>query len=329
VAVFGSHRQSVLREEVYEARKLGQYQLKRRLGSGGMGEVYLAEHVLLKQPVALKMIRPDRGGDPEVMGRFEREVQATARLEHPNTVEIYDYGRADDGTFYYVMEYLPGLNLDELVERYGPMPAPRTVHVLRQVCGALHEAHDMGMVHRDIKPGNIIVCERGGVPDVAKLLDFGLVKVVQHDSGDPKLTVPGVAAGTPAFMSPEQAVGRQLDARCDIYSLGAVAHFVLTGTLPFAGRPTYARTRETPPLLSERWPHVPYDLSVVIRRCLAPAPADRFPDAVSLERALAACAEVAPWDETEATQWWQRHAERHDPPVVTPSRSGARPGVPA
>src|SRR5262249_55874885 len=156
---------SLLREQAFEARKLGQYQLKERLGSGGMGEVYLAEHVLLRRPCAIKLIRPDQAVDGTSLARFEREVRASATLTHWNTIEIYDYGHAEDGTFYYVMEYLPGLSLQELVDRHGPLPAGRAVYLLRQVCAALREAHAIGLIHRDIKPSNILACERGGVHD--------------------------------------------------------------------------------------------------------------------------------------------------------------------
>src|SRR5262249_4074836 len=155
-----------LRRQVFEARKLGQYRLKKRLGAGGMGEVYLAEHVLLRRPCAVKLIRPERAGDPKELARFEREVCATAGLTHPNTVQVFDYGTAADGTFYYVMEYLPGTTLEALVERHGPLPPARAVYFLRQVCGALQEAHAAGLVHRDIKPGNVIVGQRGGKEDV-------------------------------------------------------------------------------------------------------------------------------------------------------------------
>jgi len=173
IAVFASSRIEILRQQVDEARRLGQHVLKERLGAGGMGEVYRAEHVLLRRPCALKVIRPERAGDPKNLRRFEREVQVTATLTYPNTIQIYDYGHAEDGTFYYVMVYLPGLTLEELVKREGPLPAARVIHFLRQVCGALKEAHGRGLIHRDIKPGNVMVCERGGVPDVTKLLDFG------------------------------------------------------------------------------------------------------------------------------------------------------------
>jgi serine/threonine-protein kinase len=199
-----------------------------------MGEVYLAEHVLLRRPCAVKLIRPERAGDPQALRRFEREVQATAALTHPNTVEVYDYGRADDGTFYYAMEYLRGLSLQELVARHGPLPPARAAHLLRQVCGALQEAHAGGLVHRDIKPSNVIVCQRGGVCDVAKLLDFGLVRAPCLGGGAETLTQEGTIAGTPAYMSPEQAKGLEdLDARSDIYSLGALAYFLVTGRPPF------------------------------------------------------------------------------------------------
>ena len=175
-SAFGARMMSRLRREVAEARQLGQYRLRRRIGSGGMGEVYLAEHQLLKRPCAVKLIRPGDAADPRALARFEREVRLTAALSHPNTVDVYDYGRAEDGTYYYVMEYLRGLSLAELVERHGPLPPARVVYLLRQVCGALREAHAAGLIHRDIKPSNIFAARRGGMEDVAKLLDFGLVR---------------------------------------------------------------------------------------------------------------------------------------------------------
>jgi len=309
MAAYGSHRISVLRRQAFEARKLGQYRLKERLGAGGMGEVYLAEHMLLRRPCALKLIRPERAGDPKNLLRFEREVQATAALTHPNTVQIFDYGHAEDGTFYYAMEFLPGLNLDELVKRHGPLPPERSVHLLRQVCGALHEAHTVGLIHRDIKPKNIITCERGGSHDVAKLLDFGLVR--SHGSGPDadNLTQEGALAGTPAYMSPEQADGKKdLDARSDIYSLGAVAYYLLTGQPPFV-RPTQLQTLiahacdpPIPPVQIRS--EVPPDLQAVVLQCLEKAPARRFPDARSLDKALADCRAAGLWTEERAVAWW-------------------------
>src|SRR5262249_18203554 len=210
--------------QVAEARQLGQYHLGRRIGAGGMGEVYLAEHQLLKRPCALKLIRPDSVADPTALARFEREVRLTATLSHPNTVEVYDYGRTEAGVYYYVMEYLPGLSLAELVERHGPLPPGRAVYLLRQVCRSLGEAHAAGLIHRDIKPSNIFVSRRGGVDDVAKLLDFGLA-LPPAGYGEPELSGEGWILGTPQFMSPEQAQGgADLDGRSDIYSLGAVAY---------------------------------------------------------------------------------------------------------
>ena len=234
LAIYGSHRIDVMRKQALEARKVGQYQLKRLLGIGGMGEVYLAEHLLLRRPCAIKLIRMDRAGDAESLLRFEREVQVTATLTHPNTVQVYDYGHTDDGTFYYVMEYLPGLTLEQLVEHHGPVPASSTIHLIRQVCGALREAHAAGLIHRDIKPSNVIVCERGGLSDVAKLLDFGIVRPSRIVSDDSQAFREAAIVGTPRFMSPEQASGTEaVDARSDIYSLGGVAYFLLTGVPPF------------------------------------------------------------------------------------------------
>jgi serine/threonine-protein kinase len=313
IAVYGSYRIEILREEAFHARKLGQYLLKQRLGAGGMGEVYLAEHVLLRRPCAIKLIRPERAGEPANLLRFEREVRTTATLTHPNTVQIYDYGHADDGTFYYVMEYLPGLTLAQLVKRHGPLPAARAVHLLRQVCGALREAHAVGLIHRDIKPANAILCERGGLHDVVKLLDFGLVLAQGIGSDGERLTQEGALAGTPAYMSPEQASGnKDLDARSDIYSVGCLAYFLLTGQPPFAGRSAVrmlaAHIYEPPAPLTGRCPEVPEALQAVVLRCLAKDPAQRFASAGDLENALAACPTLAPWTEEEAACWWRSEA---------------------
>jgi serine/threonine protein kinase len=313
IAVFGSYRVSMLERRVYDAQRLGQYRLTRPLGAGGMGEVYLAEHVLLKQPFAIKLLRPDRVADPAVLQRFEREVHAMARLEHWNTVEIYDFGHGADGSFYYVMEYLPGLDLHQLVRSGGPLPAPRAIHVMRQVCAALQEAHQNGLLHRDIKPGNVIVCERAGIYDVAKLLDFGLVKHVRGNADDTTLTQEGMVAGTPAYMSPEQAAGMEnADARSDIYSLGAVAYFLLTGRLLFekdtAMQTLAAHLYEpvTPP--GRHRPDLDPTLESVIMRCLEKKPEERYPDVAALDRALASCPGSGEWTQKDAAAWWRSHA---------------------
>jgi serine/threonine-protein kinase len=307
-ATFGARTVSRLRRQVAEARQLGQYRLGRRIGAGGMGEVYLAEHLLLKRPCALKLIRPGDATDPRALQRFECEVRLTATLSHPNTVEIYDYGRAEDGTYYYVMEYLSGLSLAELVERHGPLPPGRVVFLLRQVCGALREAHAAGLIHRDIKPSNIFAARRGGMDDVAKLLDFGLV-LPSARAGAAHLSGEGRILGTPLYMSPEQASGgRELDGRSDLYSLGAVAYYLLTGRPPFEGEGgiavliAHVRVPVVPP--SRFHAGIPEDLERVVLRCLAKAPADRFPDAEGLERALAECTCAGEWDHDRAARWW-------------------------
>ena len=327
IAIFGSYRVQELREEALQARKLGQYKLVRRLGAGGMGEVYLGEHVLLRRACAIKLIRPDHAGDPTNLSRFEREVQAMATLTHWNTVEIYDYGHATDGTFYYVMEYLPGLSLQELVDRHGPLPPGRVIHFLRQLCAALQEAHDIGLIHRDIKPSNVIACRRGGVYDVAKLLDFGLVVHNVH-FGSPhhtggrggleeggtadsdKLTIQGTILGSPPFISPEQATGKSqvVDGRTDIYSVGGLGYFLLTGQPPFVRESAmellvaHLREAVTPP--RELRPETPHDLEAVLLKCLNKSPSDRYQDAVSLDRALALCAAADYWDAEQAARWW-------------------------
>jgi eukaryotic-like serine/threonine-protein kinase len=310
-AVFGTHLINTLRREAFEARQLGQYNLIAPLGKGGMGEVYLAEHRMLKRPCAVKLIRSEQAGDPRVLARFEREVQMTARLSHWNTVEIYDYGRTEDGTFFYVMEYLPGLSLEELLDRHGPLPAERVVCLLRQCCQALREAHSVGLIHRDIKPGNIFVAQRGGLYDVAKLLDFGLVKPVAEIQSA-RLTQDGAISGTPLFMSPEQARGLgDLDARSDIYSLGAVGYTLLAGRPPFDGKSpldviiAHAHDEVVPP--SHWQPDVPYDLERIILRCLAKRPEDRFQDAEGLEIALSECACADHWTQSHAARWWREH----------------------
>ena len=308
-SAYGANTISRLRTQVAEARQIGQYRLQRRIGAGGMGEVYLAEHQLLKRPCALKLIRQGDQADPKALERFEREVCLTATLSHPNTVEIYDYGRTEDGTYYYVMEYLPGLSLGEMVERHGPLPPGRVVYLLRQVCLALREAHDAGLIHRDVKPSNIFAARRGGMDDVAKLLDFGLVRPSAMVRA-PSQSVEGQILGTPLFMSPEQAMGgRELDQRSDIYSLGAVAYYLLTGRPPFDEASgihvmiAHARDPVVPP--SQIRAEVPADLDQVVMRCLAKSTGDRYADAESLEQALGASACAGEWDQKRASRWWR------------------------
>jgi serine/threonine-protein kinase len=305
-----------LRREAFEARQLGQYKLTRRIGAGGMGEVFLAEHRLLKRPCVVKLIRPDRTGNPNVIARFQREVRATAKLSHWNTIEVFDYGCAEDGTFYYVMEYLPGMNLGEIVDRFGPLPPERAIYLLRQACDALSEAHSAGLIHRDIKPANIFAAQRGGVYDVAKLLDFGLVKPIMGDGDDEPvhLTAEGTITGSPLFISPEQALGEvKPDARSDIYSLGAVAYYLLTGLPPFAGDKAlkvifaHAHDPVTPP--SEHQPDLPADLEAVVLRCLEKNPADRYQSAAELSAALAACESAELWNRQRAAEWWRDQGE--------------------
>ena len=307
IAVWGVRTMGRLRRQAFEAKQLGQYRLKQLLGAGGMGEVHLAEHVLLKRPCALKLIHPDKAGNPNTLARFEREVQATAKLSHWNTVEIFDYGRTDDGTFYYVMEYLPGLNLQQLVEMFGPLPAERAIHLLMQTCDALSEAHAKGLVHRDIKPGNIFAANRGGVFDVAKLLDFGLVKPIA-DLGSPGVTQEGMIAGSPLFLSPEQATADGVDYRSDIYSLGATAYFLLTGHAPFEDEKPIkilmAHASGRPALPSSLQPDVPVDLERVIMRCLAKLPGERYDSVKSLRTALSECTAAGHWTRESAANWW-------------------------
>jgi eukaryotic-like serine/threonine-protein kinase len=311
-AIFGLSRIHTLQRQAFEAERradeLGHYTLKKKLGAGGMGEVWLAEHRLLKRPCAVKFVRADLAANPATAARFEREVRAVTQLTHFNTVRIYDYGRADDGSFYYVMEYLEGPTLEALVRRVGPLKPGRAVYLLRQLCGALAEAHAAGLVHRDLKPGNIIVAALGGQHDVAKLLDFGLVQDLSTPDGE-RLTQAGVVMGTPAYMCPEQAAGSNaVDARGDIYSLGAVAFFMLTGRSPFVcatvGEYLTAHLTQPAPAASAINPAVPSDLAAVVAKCLAKDPKARYQTAAELDAALVACDCAGDWSGAEAERWW-------------------------
>jgi tRNA A-37 threonylcarbamoyl transferase component Bud32 len=309
--VIGVNKIDFLRREAFRAKQLGQYRLGERIGTGGMGDVFLAEHEMLKRPCVVKLIRPDRVGDEKTLARFQREVQATAHLSHWNTVEILDYGRTEDGTLYYVMEYLPGMSLAEMVGKHGPLPPERVLYLLLQACDALREAHQAGLVHRDIKPENIVVAQRGGVYDVAKLLDFGLVEPIARKA-DRHPKTEGAITGSPLFMSPEQAAGSvAADPRTDIYSLGAVAYYLLTGRPPLLGRnlvelmDAHKHREPVPP--SQRNPQVPGDLEQIVLQCLAKDPRDRYQDMNELRRALSQCEAAGRWGRAEAAGWWRKH----------------------
>jgi eukaryotic-like serine/threonine-protein kinase len=300
-----------LRRKVSEIARIGQYVLREKLGEGGMGVVYRATHALLRRDTAIKLLLPSRMGAQSV-ARFEREVTLTAQLTHANTVAIFDYGRTPEGVFYYAMEYLDGGDLEQLVAYTGPLPAARVIWVLDQVCRALAEAHALGLVHRDIKPSNVLLCERGREGDVAKILDFGLVKDLKAAEGGP--VNEEAIAGTPLYLSPESITApNEVDARSDLYSLGALAYFLVTGTPPFSGRliveicAAHLYTEPEPPSL--RRSGLPPELDAVILRCLAKDPRERFADAESLRAALRACSSTGVWSSEHAASWWGEHRD--------------------
>lgn len=301
-----------MRRELHAATRIGNYLIEKELGSGGMGRVYRARHALIRRPTAVKVMRPETTGSSEALARFEREVRLSATLTHPNTITIYDFGRADPVTFYYAMEYLDGLDLKRLVERFGPLPPERAVYVLRQACESLAEAHGRGIVHRDVKPSNIFLTERGGLYDFVKVLDFGLARDVR-ESPDARLTAAGQVFGTPSFIAPEALTEEHgVDERSDIYCLGAVMFWTLTGRPPFAGRTAIEAMADqlrsqpiAPSTASEL--AIPPDLDAIVLRCLAKSPGERFPDMASLIAALDAVGLERPWSRGRAREWWELH----------------------
>jgi eukaryotic-like serine/threonine-protein kinase len=332
VAHVGSRVIYGLRAEVSKAREMGSYRLVERLGRGGMGEVWQAQHRLLARPAAIKLIRPEvlGGEDPAtrelLLRRFEREAQATAQMRSPHTMALYDFGVADDGTFYYVMELLDGFDLSALVERFGPVPPARAVHFLGQVCASLGEAHEAGLIHRDVKPANLYACRYGREVDFIKVLDFGLVKHQRPsaaDDGAEDLTAAHMSpGGTPAYMSPEQALGEgQVDARTDLYAVGCVAYWLLTGTLVFKGATAMetlvmhvSREPEPPSRRTNR--PIPPDLDEIVLACLAKNPAARPQTADELAERLGRARIGEVWSREQAMAWWQANVS---PPSASPA----------
>ncbi len=320
VAYAGSRVVHGMSVDLANAQRMGSYQLDSLLGSGGMGEVWLAKHQLLARPAAVKLINPDSlASNPETqrvaVARFEREAQATASLRSPHTIQLYDFGTAQSGSFYYVMEYLNGLDLEELVKRFGPIPPARLVNLLLQACDSLGEAHECGLIHRDIKPANIYVCRYGRHSDFVKVLDFGLVKSDNDRDEEVNLTAEGTVSGTPAFVSPEQVLGDPTDARTDIYSLGCTAYWALTGSYVFQGKSAMAtvmmhvNTPPTPPSSCDVQP-ITQELDRVVMACLEKDPAKRPQDVDQLAALLSTCINGDTWSQNSAWEWWNTHLPR-------------------
>ena len=303
-----------LNEAELKLKQLGQYTLEEKIGEGGMGVVYRARHALMRRDTAMKLLLPDRA-DPAAIARFEQEVCLTCQLTHPNTIQVYDYGHTPDGIFYYAMEFLRGLNLHDLVARYGPLPEGRVLHILAQVCDSLAEAHALGLIHRDIKPGNIFLCERGGIPDWVKVLDFGLVRDYRAEEIQPAETEPGqIVEGTPWFTPPEAIQSpQQADPRSDLYAVGVLGYYLLTGKYIFDAE-TIAEIHEkqlhaapVPP--SQRTPNpISAEMEQIILRCLQKEAADRPQSAAELRTWLQACPTAAEWTPEARMTWWETYA---------------------
>ena len=317
IAIYGAHVMNTLRLEAFAARRIGHYQLESRIGQGGMGEVWKVSHRFLARPAAMKVIKHDSSSGSEdattAAKRFEKEAQATARLQSPHTVSLYDFGIAMDGTFYYVMEFLHGLDLDSLIQNYGPQSSERCIHFMSQVCESLAEAHHHDMIHRDVKPANIFICRVGLREDFVKVLDFGLVKT-KLDMDHSRLTKVGTL-GTPAYLAPEQARGKdEIDGRADIYALGCVAYWMLTGKFVFEADSAvqmaidHMKKAPAPPSQRTSIP-IPAELESVILDCLAKEPVDRPQDALELQARLLAVPLETPWTKDRAREWWRLHRD--------------------
>jgi serine/threonine protein kinase len=294
-------------------RQLGQYTLQEKIGEGAMGVVYRARHGLLRRDTAVKLLLPDRA-DAESVARFEREVCLSCQLTHPNTIQVFDYGRTPDGIFYYAMEYLRGLNLHDLVGRYGPQPQARVIHILVQICDSLSEAHALGLVHRDIKPANVFLCHRGGIADCVKVLDFGLIREFRSGS-ELSPASPSTIEGTPSFIPPEAIHNRSpIDPRSDLYSVGALGYYLVCGQAVFEAEDVaelYEKHLHDLPLPPSRRSvnAVGKELEAILLECLAKEPTDRPPSADALRRRLASLTETAPWLPAQGAEWWSSHPE--------------------
>ena len=321
LAVAIAHLIQGLGFKVVSAQRMGSYVLERKLGHGGMGEVWRGQHARLARPAAIKLIRPQilarmsRANQEMLQTRFELEVQATAALRSPNTVAIYDFGVGQDGTLYYVMELLDGMDLHEAIRAHGPMPPERVIFLLLQACHSLQEAHERGLVHRDLKPSNLFLCRYGADFDFMKVLDFGLVKLLEDPERQDEalgLTAAGAITGTPAFMAPEQAARRTVDARSDIYLVGCIAYFLLTGRLVFPG-PSPAEMmsqhlRVTPEPVAKRSPfRLPGALAPLVMQCLEKQPDARPQTIASLAKRLREIPLETPWTQARAESWWTEH----------------------
>ena len=328
-----SYRDVVWRQRLDEAelklKRLGQYTLEQKIGEGGMGVVYRARHALMRRDTAIKLLLPDRA-DAASIERFEREVFLTCHLSHPNTIQIYDYGHTPDGIFYYVMELLRGLNVHDLVTRFGPQPEGRVLHILSQVCESLAEAHALGLVHRDIKPANVFLCERGGMPDCVKVLDFGLVRLYRAEKREPMhLTGEKGIVGTPWFMSPESIKNSSLsDPRSDIYAVGALAYFLLTRQYVFNGETVMEvyekQLTQAPPAPSRRTSNpVSPELEGTILRCLEKDAQSRPQNVNELRTLLQSSPRAADWGPEQRATWWRLNQPQAPAPSVQPSPSPA------
>jgi serine/threonine-protein kinase len=303
-------------ELFYEGTSVGSYRLVSQIGSGGMGEVWLARHRLLARPAAVKLIRPDvQGGSrhEQLIRRFQREAEVTSGLRSPHTVQLYDFGVNDSGSFFYVMELLQGLDLHRIVSRFGPLPSERVVMLLRQAAASLAEAHDRGLVHRDIKPANLFATRLGLEYDYVKILDFGIVKD-QPGQEATMLTNQGIVQGTPAFMSPEMVLGEgRIDGRADLYSLACTAYWLLTGMTPFqASTPTQMLLHhvQTPPVPPSQVTElsIPKALESILMACLEKDPQKRPSSALEIDSALERVPLECPWTQQRAREWWNAHA---------------------